>query len=282
MTNKVVLRSIEEFQAGFVPVYQPVLPLFLSGAQSYSPEAGKMTFEKLEAVGDLRAKMITPKDTEMQQISAQEKSRIFKKYFFANQFTCSALQDQKGVEDVVAEVLDEHNKQADGLLIGDSGVTNNALYYSNDANYVAPSSEEIDTDADPLIGMHAQVVANAKDADDVAGRKLILFYGDNVLPKYDSLYASQPVPFKRVLKEVLGENYSLAKLPADITPAGADGWMIVNLDQIKLHYTALPQLLAQGVNDEKMYAWFNFLMGSMMLEVKAYGGIIRQEVTFEA
>jgi hypothetical protein len=38
--------------------------------------------------------------------------------------------------------------------------------------------------------------------------------------------------------------------------------MIVNLDQVKLHYTALPKLKAQGVNEEKMYSWHNFIMGS--------------------
>jgi hypothetical protein len=82
--------------------------------------------------------------------------------------------------------------------------------------------------------------------------------------------------------EALGADFSLAKLPSQITPSGANGIIIANLDQVKLHYTALPQLQKQGTNDEKSYDWFNFLMGSNMLEVLAMGGIVRQPLTLEA
>ena len=71
-------------------------------------------------------------------------------------------------------------------------------------------------------------------------------------------------------------------MPTAVTPAGVQGWIVVNLDQIKFHYTVLPNLKAQGVNDEKMYTWHNFLMGSCMVEVLAENGIIHQPATFEA
>jgi hypothetical protein len=69
-------------------------------------------------------------------------------------------------------------------------------------------------------------------------------------------------------------------MPAAVTPSNANGWIIANLDQAKLNYTALPSLKSQGINEESMYAWFNFMMGSMMLEVLASGAVIRQPVTF--
>jgi hypothetical protein len=286
MTNKVELRTIEEFMMDYVPVYQPIYPLFLGKSQAYSEEVGKLDFKRVQTIGDIRAKHLTPKDTEMRQIGVNEAKKTFKKYFLANQFTISALQDQRGVEEVVAQVLDEHQKQADELLLLGEGTSastmiNNGLFWSNDTNYVLENSAEIDTDADPLIDMHSKVIANAKDANDVAGRKVIMFYGSDVLSKFNGVYASQPVPFKRVLAEVLGPNYTLLEMPSAVTPSTTNGWIIANLDQVKLHYTALPSLKDQGVNSEKMYAWFNFLMGSMMLEVLAQGGIIRQPVTFE-
>lgn len=287
MTNKVVLRTVEEFMQDYQPVYQPVYPLFLGKSQAYSEEVGKMDFKRVNTVGDIRAKHITPKDTEIKQIAANEGSKTFKKYFLANQFVQSALQDQRGLEDVVAQVLDEHQKQADELLLlgegtSNSTMINNGLFHSNDANYVLENSVEVDTDADPLIDMHTKLMSNVLDSDVLAGRKALIFYGADALAKFNALYAAQPVPFKRVLSEVLGPNYSLVQLPAAVTPAASNGWIIANLDQVKLHYTTLPQLKDQGVNDEKMYAWFNFLMGSMMLEVLASGGIIRQPITFEA
>jgi hypothetical protein len=71
-------------------------------------------------------------------------------------------------------------------------------------------------------------------------------------------------------------------MPQAVTPASSHGWLIANLDQVKLHYTSLPQLKDQGVNAEKMYSWHNFLMGSCMLEVLADQAVIKQPVTIEA
>ncbi len=282
-TNKVVLRSVEEFMQGYQPVYQPIYPLFLGKSQAYSEEVGKIDFKRLEAVGDIRAKHITPKDTEIFQLGAKESSKTFKKYFMANQFIQSSMQDNQGFEDVVSQVLDEHQKQMDEIfLLGEgtsnSTMINNSLFHSNDSNYELESEDSTWDESDPLVDLHNKVMASAAAADLVAGRKVILFYGADVLSALDGIYAAQPVPFKRVLAEVLGANYSLAKIPAAITPNGESGWIVANMDQTKLHYTALPALKAQGVNDEKMYGWSNFLMGSCMLEVLASGGVIRQPV----
>jgi hypothetical protein len=286
-TNKVVLREIEEFMTDYTPVYNPIYPLLLGKSQQYAREAGKIDFKRAQTIGDIRSQLLTPKDTEMKQIAVNEGTKSFKKYFLANQYVHSDLQDRNGLEDIIAQVLDEHQKQMDELMLYGGGsasnnVKNNGLFYSADDNYVTETSVEIDTDADPLIDMHTKIMANVADADDVAGRKLILFYGSSVNAKLDSLYAAQPVPFKRVLAEVLGPNYQIAKVPTAVQPASGQGWIIVNLDQIKFHYTEIPSLVAQGVNAEKLYAWFNFMMGSCMVDVLAAGGIIRQPATFEA
>lgn len=286
MTNKLQLKDVDQFMADYTPIYNPIYPLFMSKSQSYSEEVGKVNFKRLEAVGDIRGHHITPKDTEIKQIGVVEKSKTFKKYFLANQFVQSSLQDQGQVEDIVRQVLDEHQKHMDDLFLlgegtSDGSVVNNGLFWSGDANHTTESSVEIDTDADSLIDLHAKVLQNVDDADQIAGRKVIIFYGTSVLPLYDGVYAASSRPFKTVLREVLGGNYSTVKMPSAVTPSGANGWVIANLDQVKLHYTALPSLKAQGVNDEKMYSWHNFLMGSCMLEVLASGGIIKQPATLE-
>jgi hypothetical protein len=289
MTNKVVLRSIEEFMAGYQPIYQPVYPLFLGKSQSYDEQTGVLTFKRIDTVGDIRAKHITPKDTEIKQVAAMEKSKTFKKYFLAKQFTQSALQDPRGIEDVVAQVLDEHQKQADDLLLlgegtSNSTMINNGLYWSGDSNYSLQNSIQIakGTNADHLQDLHAQVVAAKLTCDAVSGRKVVIFYGSTMLAKVSGIYLNSSQPFKKVLADALGPNYSIVELPSAVTPSGANGFIIANYDQCKLHYTSMPKLMAQGVNDEKMYSWHNFLMGSMMLEVLASGAIYRQPTTFEA
>src|SRR5215210_4575778 len=132
-TNKVMLRSVEQFMADYKPIYTPIYSALLGNSQAYSEEAGKVSFNRLEAVGDLRAKHITPKDTVIEQIAAIEKSKVFKKYFLGKQFIQSALQDNSRTEQVIAQVLNEHNKHMDDLvLLGEgtstSDMINNGLF----------------------------------------------------------------------------------------------------------------------------------------------------------
>ena len=283
-TNKVILRTVQEFMTDYQPVYQPLYPLLLGKSQSYSQEVGKIDFKRINTIGDIRTKNISPKTTELHQINAGELTKTFKKYFLANQFTMSSLQDTLQTEDVIKQVLDEHQKQMDELVLFGEGtssltdVVNNGLFWSNDPNYLLQSSDAI-TGTDKLIDLHSTVLAQAQIADQVSGKKAIIFYGSAIIPYFDGLYAANPVPFKKVLGEVLGSNYSLLKMPAGLSTQSESGFLIVNLEQVKLHYTALPALKDQGVNDEKMYSWHNFLMGSAMVEVLAADAIIHQPLT---
>jgi len=284
-TNKIVLREVDAFMSDYVPVYKPIYPLFLTKSQQYASEVGKHNFRRVNTVGDIRAKHITPKDTEIRQIAVQEGLKSFKKYFLANQFQMSALQDRQGAEEVTAQVLDEHQIQMDELfMLGDgtagNNVLNNGLYWSADPNYTLESSTQIALSG-RLGDFYTKVATTVEKASQLAGRKVIIFYGSSILPLYNSIYSETSRPWKSVLREVLGGEYSDIALPAASTPNGANGWIVANLDQCKLHYTVLPQLLAQGVNDEKMYVWNNFLMGSTMLEVLAANAVIRQPATLE-
>ena len=288
-TNKLVLKDVDQQMADFVPIYNPLIGLFLGKSQQYSEVVGTLNFKRLEAVGDIRNRDLTPKDSDIKQISVVEKSKSFKKYFKASQYVESNLQDHDRVDQVVSQVLDEHNKHADELLMWGEGtaannVVNNGIFWSGDSNYVVNSSAEVDTDADAggLIGLHSKIMEQAEIANAVAGRKLIMYYGSTVSGAVNGLFAASSQSFKSVMGASLGSAYSQINLPAALTPSSNYGFLIVNLDQVKLHYTTLPKLMAQGINDEKMHTWHNFLMGSMMAEVLAYGGIIKQPITFEA
>ena len=288
MTNKIALRSVEEFLIGYKPAYNPILPMFLNNAQQYTVEAGKIDFKRADTVGDIRAKMVGPKDTEMHQIHSKEGTKTFKKYFFGAQYIQSQLQDTKGYEDVIAQVLDEHNKQSDELfLLGEgtsaSTMLNNGLFWSADTNYTLKTSYEVqkDTNGKHLADLYTKIVSIVQDADEVDGQKLVMVYGSDMIAKYNGLLTDTSSALSKVLTDAL-PGVAFAKMPASITPASTDGFIVVNLDQVKLHYTLLPAIKGQGINDEKMYAWTNFLMGSSMLEVLALNGVIRQPVTFEA
>lgn len=284
-TNKIALRTIQEFMTGYVPVYTPIYTLFLEKGLQYSQEVGQIDFRRVEAVGDVRGKHISPKSNSIQQVTVTEGSKVYNKYFIANQFICSDIQDQRGIEDVAVQVLDEHQIHADELFLYGEGsdnatVLNNGLFYSKDRNYVREASTEI-AKLNRLNDLHAKIMVTAEEANRVAGRKVLFYYGDALRPVINSVYEGVAVPFKRALSEVL-EDYTIIQIPKDATPTGANGWIIANLDQTKLHYSALPHVMSQGHNEEKMYVWTNFLLGSTMLEVTAKNGIIHQPVTLEA
>lgn len=287
-TNNIVLRSVEEFQAGYVPTYVPIHTLFMKKSQAYSETTGQIDFRRVDTVGDIRAKHITPKDTEIKQVIVSESKKTFSKYFLGNQFRNSTLQDSQGIEDVVAQVLDENMKLQDEIfLYGESpdhsNVINSGLFFSKDPNYQTESSEEAKKGAaeDHLRSLHTIVMDIASTAKQIAGEKVILFYGDVATSKLNSLYSNTDAAFRVKLLEVLGAGWSIAEIPAEVKPQ-TEGFLVANLDQIKTHYTTLPVLKDQGVNSENMYSWHNFLMGSMMVEVLAKKAIIRQPLTFEA
>lgn len=284
MTNLIALRSIEEFKAGYTPGYNPLLPLFMAIATQYAMEVGNAKFTRLEAIGDLEGKFLGPKDTEMHQISARHGSKNFLKYFFGSQYIQSQLQSREGYEDVVAQVLDAQNKQADKLFMTGEAVamndaTKNAgLFYSNDPNYTLENSEAIASTGGHLPGIYNLVATELAKADEIDGEKIVLFYGSTMTGKVDGLMGDNYTPFMRVLADGL-PNAKFNKIPNSIVPTG-NGFIIVNMSQVRLHYTMLPDIVGQGINEEKMYAWTNFLIGSMMLEVLAKDGVIRQPTTF--
>jgi hypothetical protein len=285
-TNKIVLRDVDEIMADYVPTYQPLWPLLLGKSQSYPEEVGKLNFKRLEAVGNIRNQHYNPKDTHIHQISVVEKTKTFKKYFLASQYVQSTLQDRAQNEDVVKQVLDENNKLMDDLVLLGEGTSastmiNNGLFWSADANYLLESSSELASTGGHLPALHASVITEKLLADSVAGRKVIVFYGSTMLAKLCGIYDSS-VTFKSALQNAIGGNYSIVEMPSEVTPSATNGFMILNLDQIKLHYTTAPKLSAQGVDERNMEVWHNFLMGSAMVEVLAYKGIIRKPHTFAA
>jgi len=283
-TGKIVLKTVEQFMEDYTPVYTPIYPLFMGKAMQYESIVGRMDYRRVEAIGDIRAKHRTPKDTEIKQVNVTDTLKSFRKYYLSNQYVVSDLQDTEGASDVIAQVLDEHHIQMDELLMLGEGTSaetavNNGLYWSSDVNYLLETSTAIAAADDRLSDLHAKVVASATKANQIAGRKVIMFYGSLIVPLFNQIYPASSRAWKAVLQEVLGPNYSLLEIPEDATPAGANGWIVANMDQVKFHYTILPQLKNQGQNEEKGYYWFNFEMGSVMLEVLAKNAVIRQPAT---
>lgn len=284
-TAKIALRTVEEFMSDYVPVYNPIYPLFLPKSQQYAAEVGKLDFRRVLTVGDIRAKHLTPKDSEMRQIAVMDGKKSFKKYFLGNQFVISSVQNREGLDEVVAQVLDEHQIQADEMMLlgeGTSGsdVINNGLFYSGDSNYTLESTIATISATARARLLFGHIQSTLSKSKQLAGQKAVILYGTETKKQFNSLLDSSDKALATVLRESNEQGVSYVELPDAPTPSGAEGWIVANLDQTKLHYTWLPQLLGQGFNEEKLYYWSNFAQGSMMLEVLAKDGIVRQPVTY--
>jgi hypothetical protein len=283
VTNNPNLKTVEETMGLFVPKYNALFSLFLGNSQKYVEEVGKLTLKRIEAVGDLEGELISPKTTEMKQVGVGSSSKVFSKYFIGNQYRNSSLQSQEGTDGVINQILDRLTIQFDNLFLtgggtADNNVINNGLYWSGDANHTTNSSDEIALSGQ-LNNLHENIMVQAAIADALPGRKLLLLYG-TTSEKARKLHTEVAVPFKAPLRESLGPDYSIGDMPSAITPSGSSGYMIINLDQIKLHYLLFPQLHRNGVNEEENYYYWNFMIASCMLEVLALNAIIKQPLTY--
>jgi hypothetical protein len=286
-TNQIVLKTVEEFNRDYVPVYSPLFPLLLAAGNSrqYPMEVGKLNFNTIEAVSDIRNKRITPKDTHIHQINAIGTTKSFKKYFNASQYLQSQFQDNADAQRVVSQVIDENNKAFDDLLLfgegsSNSTMLNNGLFWSNDPNYTLESNANVaSTGAGRVANLYAQIAINAAKANGVAGRKLLMPYGSDVNGTMLSLFASSEQSLLSKLQTNLGNDYTVVPVPTSLYSA-TNGIIIVNVDQVVMHYTGVPQLLSRGLDEQNMKYWFNFVHGSSMVEVTAQHGIIRQPITY--
>lgn len=278
MTNKIVFRSVEEFMGGFTPRYTSIMARFLDGAKQHEAAVGEAKYSQVSAMGDIRSRVVTPKDTELHQIGAGPSSKAFKKYFLGSQYIQSNLQDRQGYEDVVAEALDEHNKHNDEIFLGGDG-QNNGLLVSSDPNFTLRSSAAATT----LDALYSEIIAEALVANEIDGQKMLLYFGDTMSARFNALFADTNRAFSSVLLEAEAmEGYEIAKVPTSVLPASLSGggFAIVNMGKIQVHYMLLPEVNNQGVNEEKNYAWTNFLQGSSMVDVKTKDAIIVQPLTF--
>lgn len=288
-TSKIQLRTIEEQISDFKPAYAPIYPLFLaSNAKQYAETVGEVNYTRMEVAGDVRAKRITPKDSEMHLIAVGPSKKGFKKYFSGAAFQVSTLQGTDGVEQVNGQVLDEHNKQFDELLAfgdgtADNNVVNNGLYWSGDPNHVTNSSYEVKkgTAGDYLVDLHNKIQSIVNGLDSVPGRKIVFTWGD-VSMRMNSMYGTNGLLFKEVLQKSVGDSVSFVKLPSNMAAANTSGFIVVAMDQVSTSYTTAPKIDDQGVNAEKKHVWTNFLSGSIMLDVGMLGAITKQVVTWEA
>jgi hypothetical protein len=184
-TNRLVLKDVDQFMADYTPIYQPLYPLFLGKSQQYSEEVGTPELQaprsgrrhprpSHHAEGHRhQADRGEGRLEDLQEVLPREPVRAV-----------ALCRITSRTDDVVRQVLDEHQKQFDEMMVMGEGtqnsdVVNNGLFWSGDSNLIVNGSAELDTDADTngAIGLHSKVMEQAEIANAIAGRKIVIFYG---------------------------------------------------------------------------------------------------------
>lgn len=277
-TNKPVIKTSEEFAEGYSPVYSPIYPLFLSGAHAvaYERVEGKHTVKGVEALGDMFAKKFTAKDTLKHQLHGKATSFQFDKNFYLAEYKTGKNQSTEGDQSLVNEFLDNQNVLLDQLLLfGDEG--NQGLYTNNSSNYV---TEGAIANIDPANKREffEAITATADEADKLAGSKILMLYGETTRKLWRAgLFETGVASVRDRLMTALGPEYTPIVLPSQVTPM-AEGWMIINLNQIKVHHHGAPWM-EPGEDASARKRFVHFLIGSVGVELKQVGAIIKQEVT---
>lgn len=278
-TGHIGTLDIEKMNESFIPAYAPLFSLFLGKSEEYEAKEGNVSFKEVETVGDVKAKRISPKTTELELINTRISKKTFNKYYHGIKYTVSELQSDESFQKTVNQVLDEHSKQFDEIFVtGDS--LNNGLLVSTDSNYVLKASVNVGTTlAAKQSALLAKIAEILEDMKSIAGSKTLYYYGiSDVINSVDT----NGLPFKRILMDVLGEEVEIVKIPTESLGAFATlkGFAIVCHDQVNFNYTALPYVKATDINEEGGYRWARFLSGSSMLDVEAKGAVQHQPVAY--
>jgi hypothetical protein len=277
-TNKPILRTAEEFANEYQPVYSAIYPAFLSGPHSkvYERVEGSQKVKGVEAIGDMLAKKFSSKDTLIHQLHGKATEFTFDKNFYLAEYKTGVNQSSEGDPQLVNEFLDNNNVLLDQLLLfGDEG--NQGLYTNNSSKYV---TETPIASIDPANknALFEAIMATADEADKLAGSKILMLYGENTRKLWRAgLFQTGVASVRENLMSALGSEYMPMVMPSQVTP-NAEGWMIINLNKIKVHNHGAPWM-EPGEDAPRRLRYVHFLLGSVGVELMQEGAIIKQAVT---
>lgn len=277
-TNKPILRTAEEFAAGYTPVYSPIYPLFFNApnAVSYERVEGTAKTKGVEAIGDMIAKKFSAKDTVIHQLHGKATEFSFDKNFYLAEYKTGINQSSEGDPALVSEFMDNQNVKMDQLLLfGDEG--NQGLYTNNSSKYVTESAIA-SIDPTDKQAFYEAIMATADEADKIAGSKILMLFGETTRKLWRAgLFSTGVASVKQNLMEALGSEYTPVVMPSQVAP-NAEGWLVINMAKTKIHHHGAPWM-EPGEDAPRRLRYVHFLLGSTGVELQADGAIIKQIVT---
>lgn len=267
--SKLNLITAEELRSNFVPKYNPFFSI-IPNRQAHSIVYQSVNIQTSQSLGDVLARKVGIGDTERAQVISGRRTKSFNKEFKGIKYKVNMNQDMSDYQDIVNSVVNANLKQFDREVF--RGSDNNGLFISSDPDFHENSGVAM-TDLDSAYAGINDVLLEA-EIELGNGMKYIAPYGD-FRTLLNTFNTNEQDTFLNILKRQFS-NVQFVEVPAGLVDSGEKGFLCIASDYVKMHYTQLPQALANGQNIEDNYVWTNIGYGTANIECAAPKAIIKQ------
>lgn len=268
---KLNLITPEELRSNFVPTYNPFFSI-IPNRQAHSVIYQDVKIQTSQTLSDTLARKVGIGDTEMAQVISGRRTKNFNKEFLAIKYKVNTKQDQSDYQDIVNRVVNDNLRQFDKEVF--RGTDNNGILISSDPDHVTNNSFAM-TDLDTLYeGINTVLLQAENELGN--GMKTVALYG-TLRTLANTFNTDESDTFLNILRRQFS-NTQFVEIPTGLI-ASETGFLVMSNDYVKMHYTQLPQALANGVNEEDSYVWTNIGYGTANIECAAPASIIVQPKT---
>lgn len=281
------LKTREEYLETVQLSYTPVSLAIESQVKHDIAGAETINFRQLDVEKDsVVAENLTPGQTEVAHIKAREGVKKFYKVLKGAKITQSVRNfGFNKIPSLVSKIIRVYSQIFDKFaLYGSDG--NNGIITTSDSNAIANAAIQIDvTSTATEQGIMNAIVKAMSDvkrqvSDNTASQNVLVYlYGADFLSALDTVtYNGKNV---REALEAAWPQATFIEVPGLVTVGTEQGIVAISQGLVDLNYTKIPNMDDNGYNPEFKYFWADFEVGSVMVDVREYGALIKQPLTFK-
>ncbi len=288
-TDKIGLsEEVIKLNTAWVPAYNPFFrALVEKGLKTLKHTAvtGTVKTKETNVLGNARAEVIDPQDTEVKHAKSGYSSKTFNKYMLGIKYIQSVFQDVTDVQRCADQILEENLKKFDedaftGAPTQAGVLRNNGFYASTDPNFVTQTAGSLSSSAS-LNQLKAFFDSLLNDSEGYVGNSSkILGLTGGLAAFLGKFQDGQVVSYAEAIRNAYtaeGRDVSFVRIPNNLTADNAVLVMAPSL--ITFDYIELPYISAKDVNKEDDYEYIKEIHGSSRVNVEQLGAIIKKPVT---
>lgn len=252
--------------------YTPLCLLLSS--QQHELDVGTFVYKDFNISGEdeIDPKIVLPTDTEIKTLKVTEQNFSFDLALAMLKYKESQMQQRGATSSITPKIIKKMNIMFDKMAF--NGWHKNYGLLNNPNTVTIPKGDAI-SDLNGFIVALENVKQNMISTLQVASSDIIYFIGGSalqlMLAKVDP---NLKITGKDWLNTNLGSNWK--EIPSFIS--NTNSIIAVNPDTCTLHYSALPQVYAIGVNEEEGYIYTKYASSTNAIRVSDKGGCVVSEI----